>query len=49
LAGVFNGVWDRTAPPAVRLYGKIGFAWERVMELNDPKGVYAYCLICDTN
>lgn len=47
LTGVFNGVWDRTAPPAVRLYGKIGFEWERVMELNDPKGVYAYCLICD--
>ena len=49
LTGVFNGVWDRTAPPAVRLYGKIGFEWERVMELNDPKGVYAYCLICDVN
>lgn len=49
LAGVFNGVWDRTAPPAVRLYGKIGFEWERIMELNDPKGVYAYCLICDAN
>jgi len=49
LTVIFNGVWDRTAPPAVRLYGKIGFEWERVMELNDPKGVYAYCLICDAN
>jgi len=49
LTVIFNGVWDRTAPPAVRLYGKIGFEWERIMELNDPKGVYAYCLICDAN
>ena len=49
LTGVFNNIWGRTVPPAVRMYKNIGFEWERVMELNDPKGVYAYCLICDIN
>ena len=47
LTGVFNGIWGHTVPPAVRVYRSIGFELDRVMELNDPKGVYAYCLICD--
>jgi protease-4 len=49
LMGVFNSIWGRTVPPAVRVYRNIGFELERVMELNDPKGVYAYCLICNVD
>ncbi|MBT8367366.1 MAG: signal peptide peptidase SppA [Deltaproteobacteria bacterium] len=49
LTGVFNSIWGHTVPPAVRVYRSIGFELERVMELNDPKGVYAYCLICDVD
>ena len=36
-----------TLPPAVRLFEKFGSDLELVMELNDPKGVYAYCLMCN--
>ena len=49
LSGVFNSLRGNTMPPAVRIYKNIGFELERVMELNDPKGIYAYCLICDLN
>jgi len=49
LTGVINRQWGRAAPPAVRMYQKLGSEFEQVMQLNDPKGVYAYCLICDIN
>jgi protease-4 len=49
LAGVVDSLGGHTVPPAVRIYKDIGFELERVLELNDPTGVYAYCLICDIN
>jgi protease-4 len=49
LTAVINREWGRAVPPAVRMYRKFGSELEQVMELNDPKGVYAYCLICDIN
>jgi len=49
LTGVINRQWGRAVSPAVRMYQKFGSELEQVMELNDPKGVYAYCLICDIN
>jgi len=49
LTGVINRQWGRAAQPAVRMYQKFGSEFEQVMKLNDPKGVYAYCLICDIN
>jgi protease-4 len=49
LTGVVNDIRGQTVPRAVRMYEKFGSELEQVMELNDPKGVYAYCLICDLN
>jgi len=49
LAGVVNTIWGQTVPRAVRMYEKFGSELEHVLELNDPKGVYAYCLICEIN
>jgi protease-4 len=49
LTGAVNSIWGQTVPRAVRMYEKFGSELEHVMELNDPKGVYAYCLICDVN
>jgi protease-4 len=33
--------------PAVRFYYSIGVDLEQFLQLNDPQGVYAYCLTCD--
>jgi protease-4 len=49
LIGIFNELKGPILPPAVRMYEKFGSELEHVMELNDPRGVYAYCLICDIN
>ena len=49
LTGVVNNIRGQTVPRAVRMYEKFGSELEHVMELNDPKGVYAYCLICEIN
>jgi protease-4 len=49
LSGAVNNIWGQTVPRAVQLYEKFGSEVEQVMELNDPKGVYAYCLVCDLN
>jgi protease-4 len=49
LTGNFNELKGLTLPPAVRMYEKFGSGLEHLMELNDPKGVYAYCLICELN
>ena len=49
IAGVGINIWGQTVPRAVRMYEKFGSELEHVMELNDPKGVYAYCLKCEIN
>jgi len=49
LSGVVHNIWGQTVPRAVQLYEKFGSEVEQVMKLNDPKGVYAYCLVCDLN
>jgi protease-4 len=49
LMGAFNKLWGKTVPPAVRMYEKFGSEFENLMELNDPRGAYAYCLMCDLN
>ena len=49
LIGISNELKGHTLPPAVRMYEKLGSELKHVMELNDPKGTYAYCLICDIN
>ena len=49
LTGVVSHMGGQPVPRAVRMYEKFGSELEHVMELNDPKGVYAYCLICEIN
>ncbi|CAB1078694.1 hypothetical protein JY97_17745 [Alkalispirochaeta odontotermitis] len=49
LVAAVSSIKGQTVPRAVRMYEKFGVELEQVMQLNDPKGVYAYCLICDLN
>jgi protease-4 len=47
LAGSVNNILGRAAHPTVRFFKKLGPELEAIVELNDPQGVYAYCLVCD--
>ena len=49
LTGVVNRIQGQTVPRAVQMYEKFGSELEHVLELNDPRGVYAYCLVCEIN
>jgi protease-4 len=42
-----EGISDRVTIPAIRFFQKIGPELKELAELNDPQGVYAYCLVCD--
>jgi protease-4 len=49
LAGAASDILGRMAHPAVRVFKKLGPELETIAELNDPQGVYAYCLVCDVH
>ena len=49
LAGIANNTLGSVAHPAVRFFQKVGPELEAIVELNDPQGVYAYCLVCDVH
>ena len=49
LAGAANNILGRAAHPAVRVFKKLGPELEAIVELNDPQGVYAYCLVCEVH
>jgi protease-4 len=49
LAGIANNTLGSVAHPAVRFFKKLGPELEAIVELNDPQGVYAYCLVCDVH
>ena len=49
LANASNSILGRVTHPAVRLYKNFGPELEAILELNDPQGGYAYCLVCDVN
>jgi len=49
LTASVNSIRGQSVPRAVQMYEKFGSELEHVLELNDPKGVYAYCLICEMN
>ena len=49
LAGAASDILGRMAHPAVRVLKKLGPELETIAELNDPQGVYAYCLVCDVH
>ena len=42
-----KGISNRVTSPAVRFFQKIGPELKELAELNDPQGIYAYCLVCD--
>ncbi len=43
----YSDALERVTHPAVQLYGNFGRDLEQIFELNDPRGVYAYCLMCE--
>ena len=49
LTGAANDILGGVAHPAVRFIKKLGPELEAIAELNDPQGVYAYCLVCNVH
>ena len=47
LAVAADNVLGSVTRPEVRFFKKFGPELEAIVELNDPQGVYAYCLVCD--
>jgi protease-4 len=47
LTAATNDMLGGAAHPAVRFIKKLGPELEAIAELNDPEGVYAYCLVCN--
>ena len=43
----FSNALERVTHPAVQLYGNFGRDLEQILQLNDPGGIYAYCLMCE--
>jgi len=46
-SSVFSGALERPVHPVVQVYGDFGRDLEQILELNDPRGIYAYCLMCE--
>ena len=49
LTGAADDILGGVAHPAVRFIKKLGPELEAIAELNDPQGVYAYCLVCNVH
>ena len=47
LSHAFSSALEQVTHPVVQLYGNFGRDLEQILELNDPRGIYAYCLMCD--
>jgi protease-4 len=47
LSIAFNSALGQITHPVVQLYGSFGRDLEQILELNDPRGIYAYCLMCE--
>ena len=47
LVGAAKGISNRVTSPAARFFQKFEPELKELAELNDPQGVYAYCLVCD--
>jgi protease-4 len=47
LARAFNSALGQVTHPVVQLYGNFGRDLEQILELNDPGGIYAYCMMCE--
>ena len=49
LTGATDDILGVVAHPAVRFIKKLGPGLEAMAELNDPQGIYAYCLVCNVH
>ena len=47
LTSALNSFWSPTTQPVVRFYNDVGSEIKQILELNDPQGIYSYCLICN--
>jgi protease IV len=47
IAGAANDILGRVANPTARFFKKFSPELEAIATLNDPQGVYAYCLVCN--
>lgn len=47
LARAVRGTVGAPFNPGLRLYDKLSSDIGRILELNDPRGIYAYCLTCE--
>ena len=46
LIQAFNRFRGQAAHPLVELYGDVSESLQQMMTLNDPRGVYSYCMVC---
>jgi protease-4 len=46
-SSAFSSALERVTHPAVQLYGNFGRDLEQILQLNDPRGIYSYCLVCE--
>lgn len=49
LVDASNDIFGKVTSPAMQLYRHLAPELETMMELYDPRGIYAYCPICDIN
>ena len=47
LLKAFNGTLGQVTHPVVDLYHNFGRDLGQILELNDPSGIYAYCMMCE--
>lgn len=47
LSQAFGSALGKVAHPVVQLYGNFGRDLKQILELNDPRGIYAYCMMCE--
>ena len=47
LSHAFGSALEQVTHPVVQLYGNFGRDLKQILELNDPRGIYAYCLMCE--
>jgi protease-4 len=47
LTSALNSVYSRKTQPEFRFYNEVGSEIKQILELNDPQGIYSYCIICN--
>jgi protease-4 len=47
LLKTFKGTLGQVTHPVVDLYNNFGRDLGQILELNDPSGIYAYCMMCE--